>query len=160
MNPLSSFSALPPPLPLFDFSAKQEQPINPPNTGIGSSLIWPALKYPDHPIHRDPTVPVRPDLANQLTSEYLQRSLCPQKVLNRVVYDSLQPPPNTPTPPVIVGNLPPWYHLVDEDDATLVFESRFESGNLRRAVQVFVNEYDLILKTRYGHPRTHSMVLL
>lgn len=33
-----------------------------------------------------------------------------------------------------------------EDDVTLIFESRFESGNLRRAVQVYEYEYDLILR--------------
>lgn len=32
--------------------------------------------------------------------------------------------------------LAPWYMPEDGDDATLVFESRFESGNLRRAIQV------------------------
>lgn len=32
------------------------------------------------------------------------------------------------------------------DDTTLIFESRFESGNLRRSVQVGEFEYDLILK--------------
>jgi cytosolic carboxypeptidase protein 2/3 len=35
-------------------------------------------------------------------------------------------------------------------DDTLQFESRFESGNLRRAVQVGSFEYDLILKYDYG----------
>ena len=35
-------------------------------------------------------------------------------------------------------------------DDTLVFESRFESGNLRRAVMVGPYEYDLILKYDYG----------
>ena len=37
-----------------------------------------------------------------------------------------------------------------EEDTTLVFESRFESGNLRRAVQIGPFEYDLILKYDYG----------
>ena len=31
---------------------------------------------------------------------------------------------------------PPWYSPKSPDDTTLVFESRFESGNLRRALQV------------------------
>lgn len=31
---------------------------------------------------------------------------------------------------------PTWLQLQSQEDATLVFESRFESGNLRRAVQV------------------------
>mmetsp|Transcript_14003 Transcript_14003/g.21826 ORF Transcript_14003/g.21826 Transcript_14003/m.21826 type:complete len:136 (+) Transcript_14003:743-1150(+) len=36
-----------------------------------------------------------------------------------------------------------------KNDYTLCFESRFESGNLRRAIQVYVFEYDLILKPDY-----------
>ena len=35
-------------------------------------------------------------------------------------------------------------------DTTLVFESRFESGNLKRAVKVGEFEYDLTLKNDYG----------
>ena len=35
-------------------------------------------------------------------------------------------------------------------DYTLCFESRFESGNLRRAIQVYEFEYDLILKPDYN----------
>jgi hypothetical protein len=36
-----------------------------------------------------------------------------------------------------------------DDDDTLIFESRFESGNLRRAIQTDRFEYDLIMKTDY-----------
>ncbi|XP_032793562.2 LOW QUALITY PROTEIN: cytosolic carboxypeptidase 4 [Daphnia magna] len=36
-------------------------------------------------------------------------------------------------------------HHIDKPDAPLEFESRFESGNLRRAMQVGKQEYDLIL---------------
>lgn len=46
--------------------------------------------------------------------------------------------------------LKPYYKKQDEADSTLIFESRFESGNLRRAVQVGEYEYDLILKYDYG----------
>lgn len=35
-------------------------------------------------------------------------------------------------------------------DKTLMFESRFESGNLKRAVKVGDYEYDLYLKNDYG----------
>lgn len=31
------------------------------------------------------------------------------------------------------SNMRPYYTLEDESDSTLIFESRFESGNLRRA---------------------------
>lgn len=43
------------------------------------------------------------------------------------------------------SRLSPRYRVVSPHDATLVFESRMESGNLRRAVQVYPHEYDLIL---------------
>lgn len=43
-------------------------------------------------------------------------------------------------------DLPPYYTPTGPEDTTLVFESRFESGNLRRAIQVYEHEYDLILR--------------
>ena len=48
--------------------------------------------------------------------------------------------------------LRPFYHKESDDDQTLVFESRFESGNLRRAVKIGDYEYNLILK--YDHNTT------
>lgn len=45
-----------------------------------------------------------------------------------------------------------FYQKESEDDNTLIFESRFESGNLRRAVKISDNEYNLILK--YDHNTT------
>jgi hypothetical protein len=39
-----------------------------------------------------------------------------------------------------------FYQKENEDDNTLIFESRFESGNLRRAVKISDNEYNLVLK--------------
>jgi hypothetical protein len=46
--------------------------------------------------------------------------------------------------------LRPYYVKQDPTDTTLIFESRFESGNLRRAVQIGEYEYDLMLKYDYG----------
>ncbi|KAL0226593.1 hypothetical protein P9112_013917 [Eukaryota sp. TZLM1-RC] len=140
------FSAIPPPLPLFDFPVKKEQPITAPNNGISQPLLWPGTTFSDFPSPLEPIVPVSPDLASHLSNEYSQRSANPQKLLNRVVYDCLNPPPDSPPTSTNVGNLPLWYNLSDEGDVTLQFESRFESGNLRRAVQVYPFEYDLILK--------------
>jgi hypothetical protein len=48
------------------------------------------------------------------------------------------------------NRLKPYYQLSGFGDTTLIFESRFESGNLRRAVQVGEFEYDLILKYDYS----------
>lgn len=44
----------------------------------------------------------------------------------------------------------PFYKPSSPTDFTLCFESRFESGNLRRAIQVYEFEYDLILKPDYN----------
>jgi cytosolic carboxypeptidase protein 2/3 len=50
-------------------------------------------------------------------------------------------------------SLKPFYVKEYEGDSTLIFESRFESGNLRRAVRVQeTNSYNLILK--YDHDTT------
>ena len=57
--------------------------------------------------------------------------------------------------------LKPWYvpyncsvdkkenNLAQEDDV-LIFESRFESGNLKKAIQVDKSEYELVLKPDYN----------
>lgn len=42
-------------------------------------------------------------------------------------------------------DIPDWYELEDENDDTLIFESRFESGNLMKAFRVGLNEYNLYL---------------
>lgn len=44
----------------------------------------------------------------------------------------------------------PYYALKDEFDNTLIFESRFESGNLRRAFKKSDTEYELMLKTDHN----------
>ena len=69
--------------------------------------------------------------------------------MNRVVYDSIDPSPyhqgEAPE-----GEITSFYVPMGPDDNTLLFESRFESGNLRRAIQVYEYEYDLILKPDYN----------
>ena len=46
--------------------------------------------------------------------------------------------------------LNPFYKQIGQSDDTLVFESRFESGNLRRAIQLDKYEYELSLKSDFG----------
>lgn len=47
--------------------------------------------------------------------------------------------------------MPTYYKLKNpNEDHTLIFESRFESGNLRRAVKITDTEYDLYIKNDYG----------
>ena len=50
---------------------------------------------------------------------------------------------------MLYKDLPPFWEVKSNDDVTLVFESRFESGNLRRVLQISLYEYDLILKPDY-----------
>lgn len=87
-----------------------------------------------------------------------ERLANPQDVLNRVVYDCIEPNPNAfkggsagfssggAAATAADGTLLPYYTKTDPADTTLIFESRFESGNLRRAIQVYEYEYDLILR--------------
>ena len=46
--------------------------------------------------------------------------------------------------------LPNFYTLKGTNDTTLIFESRFESGNLLKAFQINEFEYDLELKQDHG----------
>lgn len=46
--------------------------------------------------------------------------------------------------------LNPYYIPEGEDDNTLVFESRFECGNLKKAILTTENEYDLYLRNDYN----------
>lgn len=47
---------------------------------------------------------------------------------------------------VVTSSLSPFYKVKDDDDKTLVFESRFESGNLYSVMKVDDNEYHLCLQ--------------
>jgi len=53
--------------------------------------------------------------------------------MNRVVYDSIDPSPYQ-TGEAPEGEITTFYVPKDDQDNTLLFESRFESGNLRRAI--------------------------
>ena len=72
--------------------------------------------------------------------------------MHRVVYDCIDPSAyqQAPDPNMKEGELPLFYVKQHDEDFTLYFESRFESGNLRRAIQVYEFEYDLILKPDYN----------
>ena len=69
--------------------------------------------------------------------------------MNRVVFDAVDKSPYIQgSPPE--DEITPFYVPSSAEDNTLQFESRFESGNLRRAIQVYEYEYDLILKPDYN----------
>ena len=73
-----------------------------------------------------------------------------ESLLNREVFDAIDPSPYNQQATAPEGEVPPFYIPVSADDNTLLFESRFECGNLRRAIQVYEYEYDLILKPDYN----------
>jgi hypothetical protein len=96
--------------------------------------------------------PDRLELAARLTTLALQRKqhrntylgVRPRSTMPRVVYDSQQESPYDPPVPHLGPDT--WYYPWGDDDTTLCFESRFESGNLRKAVQVEGGfEYDLLI---------------
>lgn len=46
----------------------------------------------------------------------------------------------------------PYYIPTSKEDTTIVFESRFESGNLRRAIQMYqFQKFPVLLMTRYDY---------
>lgn len=125
--------------------------------GTGLLMSIPGPLHLTTPPPPEPILPQNPNLISQMIARDQNRLQNPQNLLNRVVYDCIDPSPIShnhtaadPKPYHIphVGqcHLPPYYQPLSPTDNTLVFESRFESGNLRRAIQVYEFEYDLILK--------------
>ena len=143
-----------------------------PKTGINVPMIYPP---PNHMrwVPEQPEVlhVARDRLVASMMEHDANRLLSQSLVRNRVVYDSIEAPPTrdvekdskddknkkttsddpngiptTASTPIPEGQLRPYYTLENKKDTTLIFESRFESGNLRRAIQVYENEYDLIVK--------------
>jgi hypothetical protein len=117
-------------------------------TGTGYPMITP----PPHHVWKCPPYPeplneLKEGIVSLMTMHDNKRQLNPASVLNRVVFDSIEPNPisksRTPLGP---GEVRQYYEPTGPDDDTLIFESRFESGNLRRAIQIYPGEYDLILR--------------
>ena len=73
-----------------------------------------------------------------------------EAAMDRVVYDCQDASPYNQGIEPPEGEFLPFYTPTSSNDYTLIFESRFESGNLRRAIQVYEFEYDLILKPDYN----------
>lgn len=84
-------------------------------------------------------MPNRSGLVARIRSYDQYRQQNSDQTHNKVIYDALTTPLELPT-----GS--PSSDAVEGVGAALVFESRFESGNLRRAVQVFDYEYDLVVQ--------------
>jgi hypothetical protein len=72
-------------------------------------------------------------------------------LLNKIVYDQQDPPLSKAIDPKAHGvDMLPFYVPTSENDTTLVFEARFETGNLRRAIQILEYEYQIILRADWN----------
>ena len=80
-------------------------------------------------------VPDEEILENSLRRE-IEKFCFADTLLNRIVYDSVDPSPFTKDidPKQYNIDVMPYYIPQSKEDTTLIFESKFESGNLRRAI--------------------------
>ena len=146
----------------------------PPKTGINVPMIYPAPFHLRYVPPKGEPLYIKPEqLVSNMLLKDAERFSKPDGVRNRVVFDSIEGHHSTgasnsqpvPAMPAFGGGgvgggtsnhtrggvpkpvqLPPYYQVTGEEDETLIFESRFESGNLRRAIQIYEREYDLIIK--------------
>lgn len=75
-----------------------------------------------------------------------QRADQQDRLYYRVIYDCFDISPYQE----VKCQSEPYYVPKTAEDTTLVFESRFESGNLRRAIQMYDYEYDLVLRMDFN----------
>ncbi|XP_063050955.1 cytosolic carboxypeptidase 1 isoform X3 [Engraulis encrasicolus] len=112
--------------------------------GTRSVPSYTEVAYPDYCGHLAPTTP-EPILERvygvQRTKIFqdIERLIHPNDILDKVVYDL-----DLPSCPVI------------DDGESLKFNSQFESGNLRKAIQVRKFEYDLILNSDINSNHYHQ----
>ena len=72
-------------------------------------------------------------------------------LLNKIVYDQQEPAlTRALNPKSYEVDLLPYYLPANKGDTTLIFEGRFESGNLRRAIQILEFEYQIILNADWN----------
>jgi len=147
----------------------------PPKTGIAIPMMAATPSFVRAVPEEAELLYIAPDsLFDDIVRAEADRISRPENVRNRIVYDSVGDPNLTePSTFVPASSLPqesatgiqsipdsrvsslkahvtPYYTPTGPDDRTLIFESRFESGNLRRAVQAYEFEYDLILNPDYN----------
>uniref|UniRef100_A0A8C1IZK8 tubulin-glutamate carboxypeptidase n=1 Tax=Cyprinus carpio TaxID=7962 RepID=A0A8C1IZK8_CYPCA len=93
------------------------------------------LAFPDFwghlpPQEQEPMAKRPPHVQRKKVFEDIQRLICPEDIINKVIFDMDDHSPQC-TP--------------DMCPSSLHFFSKFESGNLRKAIQIRSHEYDLIL---------------
>lgn len=103
-----------------------------------TTLYRRAIQFNWKPAPTEQLITQEETLIEECLRRHYDRLVHPENVMNRVVYDCNESAPFTSSES--------YYTPSSENDVTLIFESRFESGNLRRAIQVYSCEYDLILR--------------
>ncbi|KAK7933804.1 hypothetical protein WMY93_004700 [Mugilogobius chulae] len=103
------------------------------------------VAYPDYfghvaPTFREPLLERIYGVQRAKIFQDIERLIHPNDILDKVVYDL-----DIPSCPVI-----------EEDGESLKFNSQFESGNLRKAVQVRKFEYDLVLNSDINSNHYHQ----
>ncbi|XP_028814191.1 cytosolic carboxypeptidase 4-like [Denticeps clupeoides] len=103
------------------------------------------LAFPDFwghlpPPGLEPMAPRRPNIQRKKVLEDIQRFLCPQDVINKVIFDLDDPSYQSPS---------------DQQDS-LRFFSKFECGNLRKVMHIRRHEYDLILNADVNTSQHHQ----
>ncbi|XP_030643627.1 cytosolic carboxypeptidase 4 [Chanos chanos] len=94
------------------------------------------LAFPDFwghlpPRGQEPMANRRPHVQRKKVFEDIKRLLCPEDIINKVVFDLEDPSTQCSS--------------TETHPPSLRFFSKFECGNLRKAIQVRSHEYDLIL---------------
>ncbi len=90
----------------------------------------------------DPYEPLyvpKPDILETALKREIEKFCFADTLINKVVYDCTDPSPYHKEAMQAQYDLDalPFYIPTGPQDTTLIFESRFESGNLRRAIQMY-----------------------
>lgn len=102
------------------------------------------VAYPDYfghvpPPYKEPIVERPYGVQRTKISQDIERMIHPNDIIDRVMYDL-----DNPSCPVL------------EESEILKFNSKFESGNLRKAIQIRKYEYDLILNSDINSNHYHQ----
>ncbi|KAM9810611.1 cytosolic carboxypeptidase 1 [Neosynchiropus ocellatus] len=103
------------------------------------------VAYPDYfghvaPTFREPLLERVYGVQRSKIFQDIERLIHPNDIVDKVVYD--------------LDN--PSFQVVEDDGESLKFNSQFESGNLRKAIQVRKHEYDLVLNSDINSNHYHQ----
>ena len=105
-------------------------------TGTNVNLMKNPPEFIYHVGDFEPLYPPQEFILEESLRREAERVAHQESLMNRVIYDSIDSSPYVGAqkvqPPE--GEVPPFYIPTGPEDVTLLFESRFECGNLRRAI--------------------------